>query len=180
MNLFCFTGGSVFRVVPAPHFQNRIMGTFKMNQNILIGQVVKFLNSLEGGCLVWRHENGGRADEKAIVDGCSRLLSALAHVNYDHDKVRELVSAIVRKSFRPIPNTLKGVPDVIGYRLDTGQMVVVECKVGADELRPEQDHFLKSARFSGVSTWLCRDIESFKEGWLRSRRPLVGSSANVF
>ena len=140
-----------------------------MNQNILIAQAVKFLNSPQGGCLVWRHENGGRIDEGRVVEKCSELLVALAHVNYDKNKVAGLVRDIVRKSFRPIPNTLKGVPDIVGYELATGRMVVVECKVGADQLRPEQDHFLKAARFSGVSTWLCRDIDSFKEGWLRAR-----------
>lgn len=140
-----------------------------MNQNILIAQVVKFLNSPEGGCLVWRHENSGRIDDIEVVEKCTELLVALAHVNYDKSKVAEIVKGIVRKAFRPIPNTLKGVPDVIGYELVTGRMVVVECKVGADELRPDQEHFLKSARFNGVSTWLCRDINSFKEGWLRSR-----------
>ena len=73
----------------------------KPNQNLLIAQVVNHLNA--NGYLAWRQENNGRIDEAKLVELVSKLLVALAHVNYSLEKVVTLVKEIVRKCYRPVP-----------------------------------------------------------------------------
>ena len=142
------------------------MGNFRMNQNVLIGQVVGFLRSQ--GCTVWRHENGGRFDEAAALERLTELMFALAHVNYSKDKISGLISDVLKKMYRPVPNGWKGVPDVVGFMPD-GRALFVECKVGTDQLRPEQVEFIDKARAAGASVWVVREIGSFRNGWFRAK-----------
>lgn len=139
-----------------------------VNQNLLIAQVVKFLNGQ--GYLVWRQENNGRIDEAAAVERLTELLFALAHVQYDKQKVAGLIKGILRKCYRKVPCALLGVTDVIGIDLETGKWIVVEVKIGADELRPDQVEFIRIVREAGGDVWLCREIESFKRGFLKKRQ----------
>lgn len=44
---------------------------------------------------------------------------------------------------------LKGVPDIIGFHLNTGVFIGVEVKAGKDELRAEQIDFLTTLKASG-------------------------------
>ena len=142
----------------------------KPNQNLVIAQVVNFLNSQ--GCLAWRFENNGRVDEKALVSQLLKLFDALSQVNYTSEKKAELFTAAIRKCYRPVPSSMKGVSDVIGFNLTTGYWISVEIKVGNDAMRPDQEAFATIVRQSGgAEYWLCREINSFKEGWFRKRQP---------
>lgn len=142
----------------------------KPNQNYTIAQVVNFLN--RNGYLAWRQENNGRIDEKELVAQLQKLFAALALVNYTSEKKAELFTAAIRKCYRPVPCALKGVSDVIGFNLTTGTWISVEVKDGYDKLRPEQEVFAAAVRCAGdAEFWLCREIESFKAGWLRKHRP---------
>jgi len=142
----------------------------KVNQNLVIAQVVNFLNTQ--GYLVWRQENNGRIDEKELVAQLLKLFDALSRVNYTSEKKAELFTAAIRKCYRPVPCARKGVSDVIGFNLQTGYWISVEVKIGDDQMRPDQVDFAAIVRQSGgAEYWLCREIESFKQGWLRKHRP---------
>lgn len=54
-----------------------------------------------------------------------------------------------KKVYRANPYTLKGVPDVIGFRNADGLFVGVEIKIGADKLSVEQDEFLSKLQAAG-------------------------------
>lgn len=141
----------------------------KPNQNLLIAQVVKFLNS--NGCCAWRQENNGRIDQKELVEKLVKLVKALKMVNYTDDKIAELIKSIVSKCYKAVPSSRKGVSDVIGFHLETGYWISVEVKVGNDVMRPDQTEFATIVRRSGgAEYWLCREIESFKAGWLKKRQ----------
>ena len=142
----------------------------KPNQNLLIAQVVNHLN--QNGYLAWRQENNGRIDETELVERISKLLVALAHVNYSLEKVVILVKEIVRKCYRPVPSSLKGVPDVIGFNLQTARWIAVEIKIGNDQLRPEQEEFIKILKRAGGDCWVIRQIDSFKIAFARKHQQL--------
>lgn len=135
----------------------------KSNQNLLIAQVVKYLNS--NGCLVWRQENNGRIDEAAAVARLTELLFALAHVKYDRSKIADLIKGILRKAYRPVPCSLKGIPDVIGFYLDSGRWITVECKCGTDVIRPEQRDFINILREAGGDAWVIREFDSLAQNF---------------
>lgn len=142
----------------------------KTNQNLLIAQVVKHLNG--NGYYAWRQENNGRIDESYAIEHISKLLVALAHVKYDISKVEPLVKNILRKSYRPVPSSIKGVPDVIGFNLETGRWISVEVKCGNDQIRPEQEQFMQILRRAGGDVWVIREINSFKIAFSRKHQHL--------
>jgi len=147
----------------------------KMNQNLVIAQVVKFLNGQ--GCLTWRQENNGRIDENALVENLLKLFDALSQVNYSSEKKAQLFRDAIRKAYRGVPCSLKGVSDVIGFNLQTGHWISVEVKIGEDKMRPDQEDFARIVRASGAAEyWLCREINSFKAGWLK-KHPQPAQSA---
>lgn len=139
----------------------------KSNQNLTIAQVVKCLNSR--GYLVWRQENNGRIDFGQAIERLTDLLHGLSHVKYDKPKVSKLIGDILNKCYRPVPSSLKGVSDVIGFSLTTGRWISVEIKVGTDRLRPDQQVFLDSVRRSGGEAWVCYDFGSWAKEFNRSR-----------
>lgn len=141
----------------------------RANQNLTIAQVIKFLN--ERGYLCWRQENNGRLDEAKVVERLTELLVALAHVNYKADKVAKLITDILRKGYKPVPCSLKGVSDVIGFHLKTGRWMSVEIKTENDNLREEQHSFLKKVKDAGGEAWVCFEIGSFKSAWYRKHQP---------
>ena len=141
----------------------------KANQNLVIAQVVKFLN--EQGYVAFRHENNGRIDKQALISQLLKLFDALALVNYSNEKKAELFGAAIDKCYRPVPSSMKGVSDVVGFHSIRGTWISVEIKVGDDKMRPEQEEFAAKVRQTREAEyWLCRDINSFKQGWLRKHR----------
>lgn len=141
----------------------------KPNQNLVIAQVVNFLNSQ--GCMAWRQENNGRVDKEALVSQLLKLFDALARVNYTTEKKAQLFRDAIDKCYRPVPCSMKGVSDVIGFNLTSGHWISVEIKVGNDVIRPDQEKFAAIVRQSGgAEYWLCREINSFKDGWLRKHQ----------
>lgn len=146
------------------------------NQNLVIAQVVKFLNGQN--CLVWRQENNGRIDIQEATKKITQLLIELRHVpNYDASKIGPLVKQILNKCYRGVPCSMKGVSDVIGFSLSTGAWISVEVKVGDDQMRPDQTDFAAIVRAAGAAEfWICREINSFKTGWFR-KHPTQSAAA---
>lgn len=147
----------------------------KPNQNLLIAQVVKFLN--EHGYVAFRCENNGRIDKAALIAQLQKLFYALSRVNYDTAKKAELFGDAIDKCYRPVPSSMKGVSDVVGFHATRGTWISVEIKVGNDRLRPEQEDFSEKVRHTEQAEyWLCRDIDSFKQGWFRKHQPQIAAA----
>lgn len=141
-----------------------------VNQNLVIAQVVKFLN--ENGYVAFRCENNGRVDKSALIGQLLKLFDALALVNYTKEKKAELFGLAIDKCYRPVPGAMKGVSDVVGFHAVRGTWISVEVKVGNDRMSEAQlDFEAKVRRTRDGEFWLCRDINSFKSGWLRVNRP---------
>jgi len=52
-----------------------------------------------------------------------------------------------------------GIPDIIGYKKDTGVFVGVEIKVGRDKLSPAQLKFLMDLQKAGGWYWVVKTYE---------------------
>lgn len=142
----------------------------KPNQNYVIAQVVNFLNA--NGYVAWRQENNGRIDKEELIAHLLKLFDALSYVKYTDAQKAKLFSDAIDKCYRPVPSSMKGVSDVIGFHAVYGTWMSVEVKLGEDELRPDQEVFRDKVRETKYAEyWLCREIESFKQGWLRKHRP---------
>jgi hypothetical protein len=142
----------------------------KANQNVVIAQVVKFLN--EQGYCAFRVENNGRIDKQALITQLLKLFEALALVNYSDEQKAKLFGAAIDKCYRPVPGAMKGVSDVVGFHAVRGTWISVEIKVGNDQMRPEQEVFAAKVRQTKEGEyWLCRDINSLKQGWMRKHQP---------
>jgi hypothetical protein len=142
----------------------------KPNQNYTIAQVVNFLNGQ--GYVAWRQENNGRIDKASLVEQLLKLFDALALVNYTNEQKAKLFGDAIDKCYRCVPSSMKGVNDVIGFHAVRGTWISVEIKLGTDRLRPEQVEFsAKVKQTEHGEFWLCREIESFKQGWYRKHQP---------
>ena len=135
-------------------------------QNSLIGKVVAFLNA--NGYVAWRQENSGRFDAQAAADVLTKLVLALrAMPNYDAKKIRAAVTGKLATCWRKIPDSARGVSDVIGWHIGTGRWIAVEVKIGTDALRLEQIDWLASLRRAGGAVYMVRDFDSFEAGFWR-------------
>jgi len=130
--------------------------------------VVNFLN--RNGYFVWRQENYGRFDAEDALERLIKIVKALRNNPHISDEQMEAaVKAALAKSWRKVPDNLKGVSDVIGWNLATGQWVAVEVKIGSDQIRPEQDQFMRTLKKSGGEVFLVRQFDSFSEGFWRRK-----------
>lgn len=139
----------------------------KVNQNYLIARVVKFLN--ENGYVAWRQENNGRIDEQQTAVHMLKLFEAFKVTNYTVEKKIALIKEALRKFYKRVPCSRKGVTDVIGWDVMTARWIIVEVKCGNDIIRPEQKEFMDELRESGGSVWVCRDFDCWSEALLKKR-----------
>ena len=139
-------------------------------QNSLINKVVNFLNA--NGYFVWRQENYGRFDAQDAQERLVKLVIALRDNKHISTKqIKEAIKVALSKSWRKVPDNMKGVSDVIGWNLITGQWVAAEIKIGTDQIRPEQETFLRRLKKSGGEAYLIRHFDSFSEGFWRNKQP---------
>lgn len=66
-----------------------------------------------------------------------------------------------KQVFRKNKNTLKGVPDIIGFRKIDGKFIGVEIKTGSDKLSIEQNEFLTDLKKSGGIAIVAKTIDDF-------------------
>lgn len=142
----------------------------KPNQNFVIAQVVNFLN--QEGYVAFRVENNGRIDKQALIKQLLKLFDALSTVNYTAEKKAKLFSDAIDKCYRRVPSTMLGISDVIAFHAIKGYFVGVEIKVDDDFMRPDQEVFAAKVRQTQHGEfWICREINSFKAGWLKKHSP---------
>jgi hypothetical protein len=147
-------------------------------QNSLINKVVSFLNN--NGYFVWRQENYGRFDSLDAFERLVKIVKVLRDNPHISDEQMEAaIKAALEKSWRKVPNNLKGVADVIGWNLTTGGWIAVEVKIGTDQIRPEQDIFLRRLKKSGGQVYLVRDFNSFAEGFWRLQNASAMSHSHL-
>lgn len=130
------------------------------NETEMIGAVVSFLNAQ--GYTVWRQQNTGMFDAELAT---GRLLQLVEdhRGKLDFDKV----SACLRKCWRKVPASVKGVADVIGWNLNNGIWIACEIKIGRDVIREEQHEFLTGLKNAGGEVYVVRDFEQFVQAWER-------------
>lgn len=147
----------------------------------LIMRVIDFLN--RNGYCVWRAHNSGHYSTQQVAEGLTKWFVGLAKSPEVVARLSEQVDGtaykttrgqLVRKvneqldkGWRKVQGGRKGVPDILGFRLNGGKMVGVEVKIGLDELSNEQKQLLDEMRKAGCEVWLVRSFDSFVEGFCK-------------
>ncbi len=126
-----------------------------MKEKEIIRGVVEFLN--ENGYVAWRQENGGRFNQKYAV---KKLVEFFHYSEEEIDE--ENINNVLRRCWRKIPKSVKGVADVIGYDKSSGRWIAVEVKAPGDYLRKEQATWLRDLRNAGGETFIAKSVEEFK------------------
>ena len=80
-------------------------------------------------------------------------------------KKAKLIKEVLRKAYRKVPSSMKGVTDVIGFDLETARWITVEVKIGEDQVRPDQQVFMDKMRKANGSVWICRDFDCWSEAF---------------
>lgn len=110
----------------------------------LIGKICDYMNTR--GFFVWHQANHGRFDAEYALGRLVDLVVKLRAIpNYPNDKVEDAIKAILAKSWRREPHTIKGVGDIIGLHR-SGTFVTVEVKIGSDRLSDDQTQWLARVR----------------------------------
>lgn len=146
------------------------------DEKALISQVVDFLNA--NGYTAWRQQNTGHFNREIavtalmkVVDGC--MSAARAGVAVRADRIRKALDEALGKSFQRVPDSVRGVADVIGWHNQTGRWIAVEVKIGADQLSEDQDKWLRGLKKAGGEVWLCRDFGVFVDAFWHRRRAVA-------
>ena len=136
------------------------------HQARVIAQVVTLLNNHD--YFVWRQENNGRIDSAFLVKRLLQLYKALDTCDYNDEQISSHIKRVVNDSYRPVPSSITGVPDVVGFCLRTGRWIAVEVKIGDDVWRDDQKQFAERLKQSGGEFWLCRDFNTFSPAFLKA------------
>lgn len=109
-------------------------------QFVLIGQIVDYMNAR--GFFVWHQSNTGRFDTDHAQERLVKLVTDLRLApNVPKSQAEAAVANALAESWRKVPHTAKGVPDIIGMH-HSGIFVAVEVKIGSDRLSDDQRGFL--------------------------------------
>jgi len=127
------------------YIQKKHGNTKPTSANAFTKQVIEYLT--ENGFIVWRNNTYGTVNNKALAN---KILNYITLVFRSNKKakfgdVMKLITGSYRKN-----HGRKGVPDIIGYKKETGQFIGVEIKVGKDTLSPEQKYFIQQANENGA------------------------------
>lgn len=131
----------------------------------LIAFVISFLSAR--GYYVWRQQNTGFFDSEYAM----KVLHELVLERGTRIKKFEVESAL-KKCWRKVPETLRGVADVIGWNCVTGVWVAVEVKTENDRLSDYQREWLGTLKEANGEVYICRGMESFVESWERRNKIL--------
>ena len=82
----------------------------------------------------------------------------------------------VKKVYRRNSST-SGIPDIIGYKKDTGVFVGVEIKVGKDKLSNDQQLFSENLQKAGGWYWVVKTYEDAEKIADLFKRPQLIKSA---
>ncbi len=139
---------------------------------LLINKVVGFLNA--NGYIVWRQQTTGHFNRVQAITTMETLVFSLAKVlaadvKFDKTRVKKLVSEGLDKCWRKVPDSIRGISDIVGWNARTGKWVAVEIKIGSDHLSAEQKDWMQKCRDAGGEVFLVREFESFTSGFWRNR-----------
>jgi hypothetical protein len=129
----------------------------------MIAFAISFLSAR--GYYVWRQQNTGFFDGEYAA----KTLHELVTERGTRLKKWEVEQAL-RKCWRKVPDTLRGVADVIGWNCTTGKWVAVEVKTENDRLSDHQRQWLSTLKESGGEVYICRGMEEFVNSWERRNK----------
>ena len=67
----------------------------------------------------------------------------------------------------PHPNSRRGVPDILGFRISDAKFLGVEVKAGTDRPRPEQTQFLNELQAAGGLAFIAYSFVGFVQSFQR-------------
>ena len=119
-------------------------------------KIIAFMS--QNGFYVWRQSNHSVFDVDKFVSNASKYKSHAFHcfinnnVGKSLSELQELLleaekkwgkdcKSIAAQCYKPVPNGIKGVPDIIGFRLSDGKFVGIEIKINKDKMSDDQTKF---------------------------------------
>ena len=98
-------------------------------------------------------------------DANSTTTAIITYLNYNGWHVSRInthgVYDVEKQIHRKVHGQAKGVPDIVGFNLTTGQYLCIEIKIGSDKLSPEQSHHLDTAKSSGCYVMVAHSFDDF-------------------
>lgn len=142
------------------------------DEKALIKKLIDFLNV--NGFYVWRQHNTGLFNQARAVENLTRLVVSLGRAHgvnagLNLPAIKMAVASALGRSWERVPESVRGVADIIGWHDGSGRWVAVEVKIGADQLSDEQAAWMRALRDAGGEAYLVRDFDSFVEGFWRRR-----------
>jgi hypothetical protein len=128
-----------------------------MTEHEIIGGVIDYLNS--HGCFVWRQMNEGSFDSDLAAKALAKEEKTGFVFNYVN------IRRVFSNCYRRVPYSIKGVADVIGWELETGRFVAVEVKTKNDNIKKDQDAWLRAAKQAGCKVYVARSVTDFIRRW---------------
>lgn len=139
------------------------MKIFNTNEEETIAAIVKFLGV--SGWKAWRQNNAGRFDTVY----CLKELIKLTVFN------KETIGEVFRRSWRKVPNSIKGVGDIIGFHRKTGRWITVEVKIGTDTLSEHQVYWLTELHNAGGLVIVASSFSDFHRKYKLKNDPSTGT-----
>ena len=98
-------------------------------------------------------------------DANSTTTAIITYLNYNGWHVSRInthgVYDTIKQVHRKVHGQAKGVPDIVGFNLTTGQYLCIEIKIGSDKLSEEQKYHLDTAKKSGAYVMVASSFDDF-------------------
>ena len=129
----------------------------KYSESEVAWKIIAFMS--QNGFHVWRQSNHAVFDVDKFVSNASKYKSNAFHcfinnnVGKSLSELQELLleaekkwekdcKSIAAQCYKPVPNGIKGVPDIIGFRLSDAKFVGIEIKINKDKMSEQSQSLL--------------------------------------
>ncbi len=119
-------------------------------------KIIAFMS--KSGYYVWRQNNAAVFDRDKFVAAVfsfqclefdhlleKSLLKSVSErqimIEEHKKKWKRTLDSLAANCYKPVPNGIKGVPDIIGFRLSDGKFVGIEIKINKDKMSEHQTAF---------------------------------------
>ena len=144
----------------------------------LIKKVRLFLEN--NGYRIWRQNNTGRFDKNAARNNLIKKFREAVKGNVLTDAMMQaIIDEVLQKSWRKVDDTVRGVPDCIGYNKKNGKWIGVEIKIGTDSISEHQSDFMNDLMKAGGEMYVVRDFDKFQELWERRNKYEQARNDNI-
>lgn len=142
----------------------------------LAEKIILFLRTK--GYDVWRQNNTGVLNANNASEKITKMIAIITqnitnalrqnpnrNVTIDEKELQQDIYALIQKSYMKASLGVRGVPDVIGFNLKSGNWIAVEIKINNDDLSIYQKEFIKRLKDAGGECYIAKTYDQFKNSW---------------